>query len=376
MQGLEQLLAEGIIDEVHNRLKTGKEAEVYLVTHKGEVVAAKVYKEREHRSFKNNAGYTEGRQVRNTRTQRAMDKGSRFGKHMAEEAWKQAEADALYKLHAAGARVPKPVLFYEGVLLMEALPDAAGNPAPRLIDAGVLPEQAAPMYALLRSEVVKLLCADLIHGDLSPYNVLVAWDGPVIIDFPQVIVAARNNRAEQFFKRDLDNLWRFFAALDPALSGRAGDSEEIWRAYVKRELSPEFVPTGRVAPAQGRQGGRPDGRPQGNRSGPRGDGRQAEFRSGRPEEGRGPRGEVRGGDGRGPRPAQGGGARGEVRGGDGRGSRPGQAGGPRREGGQAEGRAGEPGAGPRGGPPARQGEQRPRGPQVEYRGSGPGRPRR
>ena len=239
---LEPLLVDGVIDEVVARLKSGKEADLYLVRHGQEVVAAKVYKARETRSFKNNSAYLEGRRTRNSRTQRAMDRGSRFGKAAAEEAWKTKEADALHALHAAGVKVPRPVLFYEGVLLMEVVVDATGRPAPRLIDAEIPREQAATLYAELRSQVVRMLCCDLVHGDLSAYNVLLGWNGPVIIDFPQVVGAAHNSQAEGFFFRDLANLRHFFEAIDPAIKSAAGDGREIWRAYTKRELSPDFVP--------------------------------------------------------------------------------------------------------------------------------------
>ncbi len=242
--GLQVLLTEGIIDEVLGQLKSGKEAEVWLVRRAEEILAAKIYKEREHRSFKNNAEYKEGRTVRNTRTQRAMTKGSKFGRAAAEEEWKAAEADALFKLHASGARVPKPSMFFEGVLLMEVVIDAEGHPAPRLVDASISRERAVELYTDLRGQVVRLLCADLIHGDLSEFNVLLSWDGPTLIDFPQVISAAQNSRAEHFFKRDVDNLRRFFGNLDPTIAQRESDADEIWRAYVRRELSPAFVPSG------------------------------------------------------------------------------------------------------------------------------------
>ena len=256
MSPLDPLLADGVIDEVVSRLKSGKEADVWLVRHAGEVVAAKVYRARHARSFKNDAAYKEGRQVRNSRTQRAMDRGSRFGKAAAEDAWKTKEADALYRLHAAGLHVPRPVLFYEGVLLMELVLDAHGHPAPRLVDAPLGPEQAAHLYAVLRSQVVGMLACDLIHGDLSPYNVLVAERGPVVIDFPQVVGAAHNSQAETFFLRDLRNIHQFFAALDPALRASAHDGNEIWRAYLRRELTPDFVPTGRVIEPPRPQGAR------------------------------------------------------------------------------------------------------------------------
>jgi RIO kinase 1 len=271
---LAPLLADGVVDEVCARLKSGKEAELWIVRHGGELVAAKVYKARETRSFHNDAGYREGRRVRDTRTQRAMDRGSRFGRAAAEEAWKAKEADALHALHAAGVRVPRPVVFYEGVLLMELVVDAHGRPAPRLVDAHLPREQAAALYADLRGQAVKMLACDLIHGDLSPYNVLLGRNGPVVIDFPQVVGAAHNSRAESFFHRDIENLRRFFASIDPSLHAAAHDAREIWRAYVRRELTPEFVPTGKAperpaasaAPRRDRERDRP--RPHGHHAAP------------------------------------------------------------------------------------------------------------
>ncbi len=281
MDRLQQLLEDGVIDEVYNQLKSGKEAEVWLVSHRGEPVAAKLYKAREFRSFKNDAGYKEGRQVRNTRTQRAMDKGSRFGRDAAEEAWKSAEADAMFALHAAGVRVPRPVLFYDGVLLMEVIGDAEGRVAPRLVDAAITREQAGPLYRQLRDEAIKMLCADLIHGDLSEFNVLLGASGPVIIDFPQVVTAAKNSRSEQFFRRDLGNLLRFFSSFDPSLQALAFEADDVWRAYVRRDLSPGYEPRLRAGPSGGpRRHGRPPG---GQAPGPRAEG-------GRPFDRGGPRG--------------------------------------------------------------------------------------
>ncbi len=266
---LAPLLADGVIDEVCARLKSGKEADLWLVRHGAEIVAAKVYKARETRSFHNDAAYREGRRVRNTRTQRAMDRGSRFGQAAAEDAWKAKEADALHALHAAGVRVPRPVMFYEGVLLMELVVDAHGHPAPRLVDAPVAREQAAALYADLRAQAVRMLCCDLVHGDLSPYNVLLGRDGPVVIDFPQVVGAAHNSQAEAFFVRDLENLRRHLAGIDPALRAAGGDAREIWHAYVRRELTPDYVPTGR-APEPARRGGEPRGDRQARRPHPEG----------------------------------------------------------------------------------------------------------
>jgi RIO kinase 1 len=288
---LAPLLADGVIDEIVSRLKGGKEADVWLVRAGGRTVAAKVYKARQARSFKNDAAYKEGRKVRNTRTQRAMDRGSRFGQAAAEDAWKEKESDALFRLHAAGVRVPRPVLFHEGVLLMEVVVDAHGHPALRLVDARIAREQAAGIYADLRKQAVGMLACGLIHGDLSPYNVLLGAHGPVVIDLPQVVDAAHNSQAEKFFLRDLESIRRFCASLDPALGGE-GDGREIWQAYVRRELTADFVPTGRVPeprraerPAAGHRQQAPRG---GGPSRPHGDG-HAQKAQRRPERPAGPR---------------------------------------------------------------------------------------
>jgi RIO kinase 1 len=239
---LEVLLADGVIDEVLGRLKSGKEADISLVVHRGEVVAAKIYKDRATRSFKNNAEYTEGRKTRNTRTQRAIDRGGAFGRDAAEQAWKAAEATVLGKLAAHGVRVPRPVMFYEGVLLMELVRGPDGEPARRLIDVALDPQAAGRVFADLRGQMITMLCCDLIHGDLSPYNILAGAAGPTIIDFPQALSAAHASRAQHFFQRDFDNVLRYCAAADPALAIRAADAGAIWRAYVGRYLTPDFVP--------------------------------------------------------------------------------------------------------------------------------------
>ena len=270
-EALQVLLTDGVIDEVVGRLKSGKEADVYLVRHGGEIVAAKIYKEREHRNFRNNSGYREGRQVRNSRTARAIAKGSRFGVAAAEDAWKTAEVEALFKLHAAGVCVPRPVIFYEGVLLMELVLDLEGHPAPRLEEAQLTAEEASALYFDLRNQAIRMLCCDLIHGDLSAFNILLGNRGATIIDLPQVVDAAANSQAEFFFTRDVENLRRYFELVDPSLRVRSGDALEIWRAYVKRELTPDFVPTGRFQGEASRErrssGGPPRGG--GDNRGPR-----------------------------------------------------------------------------------------------------------
>ncbi len=242
--GLEHLLTEGVISEVLARLQSGKEAEVYVVRFGGKVVAAKVYKDRATRSFKNNAEYKEGRAVRNSRSQRAINSGSRFGKAAAEDAWKTAEADALYKLHAAEVRVPVPVLFIDGVLLMELVLDETGNPARRLIDTDLTAAQANEAYHDMLGQLVRILSCDLIHGDLSPYNVLWGAAGPTVIDFPQIVSASHNSSSERFFRRDAETILGHFANIDRSLASRRGDVSEIWNAFLRRELSPDFRPSG------------------------------------------------------------------------------------------------------------------------------------
>ena len=273
---LDLLIADGVIDEVLGRLKSGKEANISLVRRGEDVVAAKVYKDRATRSFKNNAEYKEGRKVRNTRTQRAMDSGGKFGRDAAEQEWKSAEADALYKLAGSGVRVPAPVLFYEGVLLMDLVRGADGHPAPRMIDVALDADAALGVYADLCAQVIAMLCCDLIHGDLSPYNILASADGPTIIDFPQVVSAVHSSRAEYYFLRDFDNIVRFVSGFDPSLAVHTADGRAIWRAYVARELTPQFVPPPPPPPRPTRgpdRRGRPDDRgrpPRGNGPSPRG----------------------------------------------------------------------------------------------------------
>lgn len=227
---LEALLAEGLVDEVIRQLMSGKEATVYLVRCGDEIRCAKVYKDIKQRSFRNNASYQEGRKVKNSRQARAMEKGSRYGRQMQEEAWQSAEVDALYRLAAAGVRVPKPYLCHEGVLLMELITDDEGHPAPRLNDIELSPEQAREFHAELLSQVVRMLCAGMIHGDLSEYNILVGSDGPVIIDLPQAVDAAGNSNSGPMLERDVANLASYFSRFAPELAG-SEYGKEIWQLY-------------------------------------------------------------------------------------------------------------------------------------------------
>ena len=176
-----------------------------------------------------------------------MAKGTRFGRQAQERAWQSAEVDALYRLAAAGVRVPKPYNFHEGVLLMELVTDAEGNAAPRLNDVELTPELALDLHHRLIGEVVRMLCAGVVHGDLSEFNVLVGAEGPVIIDLPQAVDAAGNNHAPRMLVRDVDNLRRFFGGFAPGLLA-TDYGKEIWAWYESGTLTPDVELTGHFEP--------------------------------------------------------------------------------------------------------------------------------
>ncbi len=263
---LQSLIDEGLIDTVVRQLMSGKEAMVFVVRCGDETRCAKIYKEATHRSFRQAVDYTENRKVKNSRSARAMAKGSKFGRQEQEAAWQSAEVDALYRLAAAGVRVPQPFNFHDGVLLMELVTDANGDAAPRLNDVSFTPEQAMQHHATLIAEVVRMLCAGVVHGDLSEFNILLAHgeaeagaggaaksslddegdgvDFPVIIDLPQAVDAAGNNHAQRMLLRDVGNLRNFFGQFAPALL-KTEYGAEIWSLYQGGLLSNETPLTGR-----------------------------------------------------------------------------------------------------------------------------------
>ena len=242
-QRLEPLLEDGLIDDVVRQLMSGKEATVYVVRCGEDVRCAKVYKEANKRSFRQSVDYTEGRKVKNSRQSRAMAKGSKFGRESQEAAWQSAEVDALYRLANAGVRVPEPYNFYEGVLLMELVTDANGNAAPRLNDVTFSAEEARKHHQTLIKEVVRMLCAGIVHGDLSEFNILMSADGPVIIDLPQAVDAAGNNNASEMLARDVRNLSDYFGRFAPELL-TTQYGKEIWALYAHGDLTLETKLTG------------------------------------------------------------------------------------------------------------------------------------
>lgn len=235
---LQPLVDEGLIDSVSRQLMSGKEAMVYVVHSGDEARCAKVYKEADKRAFRQAVDYTENRKIRNSRERRAIAKGTRFGRRMTESHWQSAEVDALHRLADAGVRVPEPFGFWEGVLLMELVTDAEGAAAPRLNDVEFTPDDARRHHATLVREVMRMLCAGIVHGDLSEFNVLLGAGGPVIIDLPQAVDAAGNNHAQRMLLRDVANLREFFGRFAPELH-QTRHGEEIWHLYERGLLRPE-----------------------------------------------------------------------------------------------------------------------------------------
>jgi RIO kinase 1 len=234
----------GIIDEIIRPLQAGKEAQIYLVIARGELRVAKVYKEANQRSFKHRSTYTEGRRVQSSRKQRAMDKASSYGRKEIEAAWRNAEVDCLYRLFEAGVRVPSPYDFVDGVLVMELIQDGNGEPAPRLVDLSFRPKEAEKLLERLIQEVVRMLCAGVIHADLSDFNILFDAHGPVVIDFPQAVDPAQNQQAKQLLLRDVKNLTNFLGRFAPHLRKRQY-GKEMWALYERNQLTPETRLTGK-----------------------------------------------------------------------------------------------------------------------------------
>jgi RIO kinase 1 len=246
-KGLQPLIDDGMVDSVVRSLKSGKEASVYVVACGNTLRCAKVYKEAEHRGFHRLAQYQEGRKTRNSRDARAMGRRGRHGRSVQEAEWKNAEVDALYRLVGVGVRVPAPHLVHEGVLLMELVQDEHGDPAPRLNDVDISADQARAWHAFMILQIVRMLCAGLIHGDLSEFNVLLDANGPVIIDLPQAVNAAGNNNAFAMLERDVNNMRATFGRTAPELL-ETDYAHEIWRLYEASELTPESALTGHFTP--------------------------------------------------------------------------------------------------------------------------------
>jgi len=240
---LQPLVDDGLIDDVLSRLMSGKEADVFVVQCGDHIRCAKVYKEASKRSFKKAAQYQEGRKVRGGRQARAMGKRSSYGRQLEEEIWQNAEVDALSRLASAGVRVPDTYGCIDGVLLMELVCDDSGDVAPQLGNVALSEEEAIRQHSLMMHYIKLMLCAGIIHGDLSEFNVLVDSKGPVIIDLPQAVNAAANNSAEAMFARDVNNMRRYYGEYAPALL-QTQYAKEMWALFSEANLTANSTLTG------------------------------------------------------------------------------------------------------------------------------------
>lgn len=240
---LQPLVDDGVIDEVQSRLMSGKEADIFIVRCGDNIRCAKVYKDAVKRSFKKAAQYQEGRKVRSGRQARAMDKRSSYGRQQQEKIWQNAEVDALSLLAKAGVRVPETFGCVDGVLLMELVTDDTGDIAPQLGEVTMSEEQAIEDHTLMMHYIMLMLCAGIVHGDLSEFNVLVDDYGPVIIDLPQAVNAAANNSAEEMFARDVNNMRRYYGRFAPTLLNTQY-AKEMWALFEEGNLTPNSTLTG------------------------------------------------------------------------------------------------------------------------------------
>jgi len=235
--GISHLVAEGIIDAVHSRLMSGKEATVYVVERSGHLGAAKVYKAPDDRTFKHVSSYTEGRnQTRNTRDKRAMSKKTSYGRGLLEGGWHDMEFRALRAAFDAGVRVPEPYFLYEDVLFMALVVDANGAPAARVADFQYTPEEATNLHLEIFLQVKRLLETGWIHGDLSAYNVLMSAEGPTLIDLPQVVEVASNTNAAHILRRDLRNVTEHLARFDARLLRFADAGHALFQHFLRGTL--------------------------------------------------------------------------------------------------------------------------------------------
>jgi RIO kinase 1 len=177
-----------------------------------------------------------------------MRKQTNYGKKKDEDEWRSTEADIIYRLHAADVTVPEPYHYVENVLIMALVRDAQGKPAPRLADVQPSPSEARVIFDHLLAETVRMLCAGVVHGDLSEFNVLMSATGPVIIDFPQAVDPAKNRNAKRILFRDIENIERILSRRSRRQQ-HARYGQEIWQLYEKQLLTPDTRLTGR-APKQ------------------------------------------------------------------------------------------------------------------------------
>jgi RIO kinase 1 len=235
----EELFDEGLITDVEMQLKSGKEASVYLCranpsTTGSDLLVAKVFRPRRTRSFKEDAAYKSGRVILKARTRRAVHKKTRFGQEFEDAWWINREHETLELLHSVGADVPRPVRGSAFGILMEYIGDEEG-PAPQLRDVRLGHEEARVVFGRIMANVDLFLRNNLVHADLSPFNILYREGKATIIDFPQAVDARTNRNSYELLRRDLENLTRHFSRY-----GLTDDPEsltsELWYRYLFARL--------------------------------------------------------------------------------------------------------------------------------------------
>jgi RIO kinase 1 len=237
-EAIAPLIDDEIIDDVLYPVKSGKEATLYCCRGarraQAELVAVKVYKPQRFRSFRNDSLYQEGRVILNQRDARAAAKRTRFGREVQSSLWTNSEYETLRVLHRAGSCVPKPIARTAGAIAMQWIGDDDG-PAPQLKDAALSADDALVLFEQLVADIQLWLACNVVHGDLSAYNLLVADQRLVAIDFPQACDPRFNTNAASLLARDLDNVCRFFGRYHVEADAGA-IAYDLWDRFERGEL--------------------------------------------------------------------------------------------------------------------------------------------
>jgi len=235
---LEPFVTEGHILDVLHVVKSGKEATVYCcAAHPAtgvELLTAKVYRPRENRNFKNDAIYQAGRVIVNRRDRLAVQKKSHYGRELHFGMWIEQERETLEQLHAAGADVPRLIARADRALLMEYIGDRQ-EPATALSHVRLSPREVRPLFDNVMRNLQLWLRNDLIHGDLSPFNILY-WRGRLtFIDFPQAVDPQTNPHAFALLARDVENVCAYWSRYGLRLHPQR-ITEDLWIRYQFGEL--------------------------------------------------------------------------------------------------------------------------------------------
>jgi RIO kinase 1 len=237
-EALAPLIDDELIDDVLFQVKSGKEATLFCCRGgrlaRAELVAAKVYKPQRYRSFRNNSVYQEGRVILDERAARAAAKRTRFGREVRSSLWTGSEYQTLRSLYWAGSNVPRPIGQSSGAVVMEWIGDEDA-PAPQLKDVRLSPSEAAQKFDQLLGDIELWLACNVVHSDLSAYNLLYEAERLVAIDFPQACDPRTNGNAYSLLGRDLDNVCRYFSRY--GVQHDAGAiAADLWERFTRGEL--------------------------------------------------------------------------------------------------------------------------------------------